>query len=594
MQKVMTVNVIENPKHPGGLGLQFPYHDDHVRYIKNILGVTFDRPNKLWSSEGPEILLDMQRFGIEINWLSREAREICEGFRQQLWDVMDARYEDIEEDYAYQKQGTRILSSMPFMILGDDMGLGKSKQSLDAAVAIGAKRILILCPKTLCYNWAAEVDRWHPEMTHGVVPDFTSDKREAEKGKSSRTAPIKELGFTNFWLEQNRPQIVIANYEKARMNAWPMSLKWDVVILDEATKLKNHNTFIYKTVKRLLRRAEVAWALTGTPLEIRVIELYNILGLLRPAVLGGYMRFFEQHVVQDSVGTVIGIKNIDLLRERISPFMLRRTKQEVLKQLPPKIYNNVYVKMTPIENNAYNMMKVEFNNWLEEHNVSGKGNPLTEMLRMRQFCCTPDLFTDELGKGSKFEMLQELVGGWSGKIVIFCFFEQVIQRLMGWLNVHPQAFISGTVSDSKERIRRVDAFNKGELGKVFLSTDAGGMGLNITGADMIIHYDQLFNPQRMHQREDRLHRIGQLNRVTVVNMLTLDSIDVGMYQLNKEREHLFEEVIDGAEELILRKLSAPRLRRIIEGRLTEEAKSSEETLEMERQIDEELNREYGT
>lgn len=135
-----------------------------------------------------------------------------------------------------------------------------------------------------------------------------------------------------------------------------------------------------------------------------------------------------------------------------------------------------------------------------------------------------------------------------------------------WLGCHPEALISGPVLASL-RIDRVKAFNEGLLGKVLVSTDAGGMGINITGASTIIHYDQLFNPQKMHQREDRLHRIGQKDNVTVINMLCIDTIDYGMYLLNKERGQLFTDVIDGAEMAMLKKMDAPRLRRMIEGRL---------------------------
>lgn len=728
----MKVNVHENPKKPGkGLALEFPYHEDAVKYIKNVLGVTFDKPRTLWVSDGPEILLDMQRFGIEVNWMSTSARTIAEGFRQQLWDQMDARAQDIEEyEYAYQDIGAKILAAMPFMILGDEPGLGKSKQSLDAAMKIGVSQgayrriptqsrtnetsskesrnwqnkgsaregsqevdkdlsklrnsneslsshdssysstrdtpetssipnnsrnnsetkrqwpndesvyskdgeytsqerlhkrvsdkdegpqyrgkessdllqsglrqsskddsdrirqqnysqdwiqekrpeeiysargfrlesvsnktfpILILCPKTLCFNWVNEVHKWWPELTVDVVPD---QMRTNKKG----------IGRTDFW--HNMPDVVIANYEKLRLVDWPDQLIWDVMICDEATKLKNAQTVLYKVTKRVMRRVNTAWALTGTPLEIRVQELYNILGLLRPAVLGGWMRFESQHVITDWSGAVVGSKNLELLRERIAPFLLRRTKGEVLRQLPPKRYNNVLVKMSPEETAAYQSMTSAFNNWLDENHISGGGNPLVETLRMRQFCASPAIWTDEFRHGSKFEMLKELIEGWDGLVVVFCFFEEVISLMHKWLNVHPEALISGKItSDKGERIRRAEAFSAGEMGKVFLSTDAGGMGINITGADLVIHYDQLFNPQKMHQREDRLHRIGQTKPVVVANMLCLDTIDVGMYQLNKEREHLFEEIVDGAEEALLRKLDAPRLKRLVEGRLNNE------------------------
>lgn len=551
----MKVRLLEYPNHPNGVVISFPWSQQDVDTIKLSLATQFNWDKKFWYSDGPEVLLDFKRFGIDIEWMDTHSRALAEEFRQQLWDVMEYRLNSYEDEmYGYQKQGSQILAAMPNSILGDDMGTGKSKQALDAAAARDAQTILILCPKTICYNWVAEVQKWHPEWTVGVVPDITGGNKHLTRKK--------------FWA--NPPQVVIANYEKVKLSDWDFSTEWDIVICDEATKLKNATTGTYKDTRRVILRSRCAWALTGTPLEIRLEELYNILCILRPAVLGNYVRFRDQHMITDWTGTVVGAKNIELLRDRISPFMLRRTKAEVLKQLPPKLYQNIYVKLSPKEEAAYQAMTAQFNNWLDEHGVSGGGDPLVQTLRMRQFCATPMLFTDDLGKGSKFETLKEIIDEWQGKIVVFCFFEQVIDKLHGWLGCHPEAIISGKVtSNDGERIRRAKAFSDGQMGKVFVSTDAGGMGINITGANLIIHHDQLWNPQRMHQREDRLHRIGQTDNVTVMNLLNIDTIDYGMYQLNREREQLFEEIVDGAEEAILRKLDAPRLRRLVEGKLNE-------------------------
>lgn len=552
---MLNVNLLANPRELKGLAVQFPYDRIAVDQIRMVLGLSWDKFAKVWTSLGPEVLLDMERFAIQPSWVSGEAKIIAEEFRQQLWNVMDARVEDYHDElYGYQKQGSKILASMPFSILGDDPGIGKSKQALDAAVILNAQKVLVICPKTLTYNWLAEVDKWYPEISAGVVPDITTERKHHSS----------DISRKNFW--KNPPHIVITNYEKLRMSDWPMEIEWDVVICDEITKCKTATTQTYKAVKKVINLAKCTWGLTGTPLEIRLEELYNILSLLRPAILGNYMRFRDHHLVTDWAGSVVGIKNINLLRERIAPFILRRTKSEVLSMLPPKTYQNIFVKLSLQEDSAYKAFTAEFNNWLSERGISGKGDPLVQMLRMRQFCCTPAIFTDELGKGSKFETLKEIVDEWPGQIVIFCFFEEAVSLYQQWLGCHSDAIISGKVK-SEDRLPRIDAFNRGELGKILMSTDAGGMGLNITGADLIIHLDQLFNPQRMKQREDRAHRIGQNKPVTVMNMLCIDTVDYGMLQLNKERDELFKSVVDGAEEAILRKLDAPRLKRLVEGKL---------------------------
>lgn len=543
-----------------GFDIRFPYSDDAVKRIKLALGTHWVDKQKVWRTDGPEVLLDFERFGITISEIEPEARVMAEEFRSQLWESMDHRSEDFgDELYGYQRQGANWMASLPNVILADDMGTGKTKQSLDAAAIRLADFIVVLCPKTLTYNWKNEVEKWHPEWSVEVLPDSKNSHRKRD-GRYIK-------GRDEFW--RNPPQVVIANYEKTLSADWPFQLRPAVLIMDEGSRLKNSTTATYKSVKRIIRRADCSWILTGTPLEMRVQEIYSLLGLLRPAVLGSFMRFVEQHCEKDWSDQIIGVKNLDLLRDRIGPFMLRRTKAEVLSMLPPKLPPQLhFVRLTEQELEAYQTFKDEFNNWLTEHGVSGGGDALIQSLRMRQFCATPDLFTSELGKGSKFEALQEIIDGWDGRVMIFCFFEQVIDRLHRWLNVHPRALISGTDNaDSEERIKRATEFSEGKLGKVFVSTDAGGMGINVTGADLIIHYDQLWNPQKMNQREDRLHRIGQENPVHVIHMLCMETIDYGMYLNNLDLRQLFTDVVDGAEQAMLAKLNVGRLRRIIDGRI---------------------------
>lgn len=524
--------------------------ENEVTVIKKCLGLSFSKTDKLWKSTGPEILMDLDRYKIKVDFLDAGARKIAEDFRQQIWDTLDVRSVDIEgETYAYQEQGIKFLSLMPSAILGDDMGLGKTRQALNASVEVGSNSTLVLAPKTLTYNWKAEVEKWHPELSVAVVPDNPKARKA-------------------FW-DDVTPEVVIANYEKLQSQDWPLNRKWDVLICDEASRFKTSTTITYKKVKAIRGHAKYAWALTGTPLEIRVEELYNILSLLRPAVLGGFYRFRDEHLLTDWAGSVVGTKQIELLRERIAPYILRRTKEEVLKQLPPKTIQNVYIKMSKEEQTAYEGFTSAFNNFLTEHDISGAGNPLTEMLRMQQFCCTPMIFTDELGKGSKFDTIKGIIDEWQGRVVVFCFFEEVISLYQKWLGCHPDAVISGKVA-AQARLERVNSFNNGELGKVLVSTDAGNQGLNITGANLLINIDQLWNPQRMEQREARLHRIGQTENVTIMNTLLMDTIDYGKWQLGQERRQLFKDVVDGAEESILRKLNAPRLKAIVEGRLGNE------------------------
>lgn len=551
---LVKVNVTRSTKHPQGFAITFPYSEPAVENIRKVLGLSWNKSQKAWESEGPEVLLDFQRFGIEIQRLSPQARELAEDLRQRIWTTYDYRSQPIDdEEYGFQKWGSLYLSAMPNVILADDMGTGKSKQSLDAAEIVGAESILIFCPKTLTENWVRQIKLWHPDWQYGVLPDSRHDyTRHGEH----------HIGRSSFW--RNPPMVVIANYEKAILNDWPKR-DWDVLILDEANKLKNSSTVTFKNIKAIRKRSLYTWALTGTPLEIRVSELYNILGMLRPAVLGNYMRFMETHVATDWDGTVVGAKNLDLLRDRIGPFMLRRTKKEVLKQLPPKLPPELrFVQFSEREEKEYFDIRDEFNNWLDERGISSMGADPT--LRLRQYCCTPNIWGDDIPRGSKFEALQEIIDNWEGRVVVFCFFTEVTKRLHKWLGAHPEAYIDGEVKNEL-RIPRTIAFNEGKLDKVFVSSDAGGVGIDLWGADLVIHYDQLWNPMKMNQREDRLHRIGQTLPVNVIHLMYENSVDYGIYLRNLSIRDMDEEVIDGTEIAMLQKLDAARLKKIVEGRI---------------------------
>lgn len=556
----MKIHLHQNDKHPAGLAAAFPYSALAVENIKQCIGFQWDPKARLWRSEGPEVLLDMQRFGVGIDWFSSVARDIAEDFRANLWDLTAIRGQPFGTAlYGYQKQGTDFLAAQRAAILGDDMGTGKTKQALDALRAVGTKRCLVVCPKTVVYNWQAEALKWQPAFDVAVVPEKNDGNQKN----------LRE----SFWKQKPAPQVTIANYEKLLLKDWPTDVEWDVVIFDEASRLKNSTTATYKAARRQIRFANHIWALTGTPLEIRLDELYSIFSLLRPAVLGNWGRFRHHHMELDWGGELKNVRNLGLLRERIGPWMLRRTKAEVLPHLPPKAYQNNWIKMSIAEQHSYQHIMMDFDKWFAEHGYSGMVDGPGD-LRARQFCCTPAIFSDKAcGKGSKYEALLDMLREWPGRVVVFCFFEEVLKLLRDWLaqdlpasDYKPEAWISGDTS-ARERHRRKDVFNAGQLGRVFLSTDAGGIGIDLVGADMIVHYDQLWNPQKMHQREDRLHRIGQQRHVQVVNMLMLDSVDVGMYTTAQEYQKLFQEVVEGAEEVMIRKLSASRLRRLMRGQV---------------------------
>jgi len=531
-----------------GFEAKFPYSPQNVADIKRCLGFQWDKKGKKWYSEGPEVLLDLERNKMEFE-ASPAAKARADELYQQLTDVWWAKdptkAELDDEKYAFQCSGTQVLVLQKYGILADEMGLGKSKQALDACAEMHCKDILILAPKSLLWNWQEEVRKWYPDWVIDVLPD-----KKEERG--------------HFW-QFRFPCAVVANYEKLLLQDWP-EFNWDALILDEITRAKNTRTQTHKQLRRLVSSAKNVFALTGTPLEMRIEELYGITSLVRPSVFGNYSRFRDQHLVTDFFGNVVGSKGHQLLKERIGPWMTRRTKAEVASQLPPKVYNTHWIELSAGERQGYEEIRRDYVRWLQENERDlREANALTQLLRLQQFTSSPELI-DSGSVGSKFCELEEIIGEWPGRVVVFTRFADMARRLSLWLNLPAGAIIHGGVP-ADDRLPRIDSFNNGNLGNVLVSTDAGAYGLNITGADLVIHYDMLWNPAKLWQREDRLHRIGQERTVNVLKLITKDTVDEGMLRVLEKREELFHDIVDGAEEAALLRLSPRQLRLVAEGKL---------------------------
>lgn len=530
-----------------GFKATFPYDTNEVTRIKLCAGFNWSKGSKAWIAPGPEVVLDLQRYRIECTF-TPAALERANSFVTQIKRINAVKYQKPSGVlYDYQRIGTASLIEQQRAILGDDPGLGKSKQALDAAVAIKATKILVLAPKTLTYNWRDEIEKWHPGLKFGIAPDAPKARYE-------------------FWqsVYSGKVNVVIANYEKVILNDWPM-MPWDCVIADEIHFCKNHKAARSKKVKEIGKRTPYFFGLSGTPMEIRPDEIHGVMTIVRPAVLGGYWRFREQHLVQDSWGTIIGFRQggAELLKERIAPWMIRRKKDDTLG-LPPKIYHNEFCELSAVERAVYTQLKKHFLKWIQDNERDmNEANALTQLLRLQQFTSSPMLLGQEI-RGAKWDALQSLIAENPGKVVVFTRFAEMAKLLQQWTGT--PYLIAGEV-DAKERVSTVTRFNDSSSAKVLVSTDAGAYGLNITSADLVIHYDQLWNPGKMWQREDRLHRIGQKGTVRVVNLVCAETLDEGMIKVLQQRREVFKDIVDGAEDAAIKKLGASSISKLISGRM---------------------------
>jgi superfamily II DNA or RNA helicase len=450
--------------------------------------------------------------------------------------------------YPYQEQGAMHLAFGRRTLLADDMGLGKTVQAIAAAALLKEMRdiqgALVICPASLKHQWAREIRR------------FTSLSVTVVEGNSqARRGLYRDPSFFK-----------IINYELVRFDQDELlKLRPDLVILDEAQRIKNWRTKTAQMVKSLPSR--YAFVLTGTPLENRIDELYSIFQFLDPRILGPLWhfndRFYELEKRPNGSYKVLGYKNLDLLRSLIAPYILRRTRDEVLKDLPPRTDNNYFVEMTDPQWKAYN----EFKETLAKLIAKAHRKPLTPkereillmcLIKMRLICNALALHDKEIPPkeqertgpklGELGEILTEDIASNGHKAVIFsqwanmlALTEPVIKRVgLGYVK------LTGDVPSSK-RGALIQQFFDDPACRVFLSTDAGGVGLNLQAASLVINLDLPWNPAVLEQRIARAHRHGQPSSVQVINLVAKDTIEERMLDTLAAKKNVFATVF-GTDE----------------------------------------------
>lgn len=444
----------------------------------------------------------------------------------------------------YQKFGFRWLMTLGAMgfggILADDMGLGKTVQAIAYLAAVKEnyegdtpRHSLIICPASLVYNWESEIHRFAPGLTVETVVGGAGSRKEK--------------------IRKSRADILLTSYDllKRDVEAYQEAL-FDTVFIDEAQNIKNHGTQTAKAVKALgcARR----FALTGTPIENSLSELWSIFDFLMPGFLGGYKHFkekYEQPVAarQDEVAA-------ERLRRMIRPFILRRLKKEVLKELPDKLEEVVYSRMETAQREIYEARVQRLLDSLskqsqEEYRV-GKLQILAELTHLRQLCCDPSLVYENYNGGAaKVDTCVELVNNAveaGNKVLLFSQFTSMLDIIRRRLDEAGIGYYILTGSTSKEkRNELVKSFN-GDGPPVFLiSLKAGGTGLNLTAASIVIHFDPWWNQAAQNQATDRAHRIGQQQVVTVYKLIMKDTLEEKILEMQERKAGLSEEIMaDGS------------------------------------------------
>lgn len=438
----------------------------------------------------------------------------------------------------YQVTGYEWLRTMAYYgfggILADDMGLGKTLQMISVLLAAKEEGIsgtsLIVCPASLVFNWEEELHKFAPDLTVCMLVG-TAEERAA----LIQNCSAFDVCVTSYDLCKRD----IVSYQEQ---------EFLYQIIDEAQYIKNHTTQGAKAVKII--RAKHKFALTGTPIENRLSELWSIFDYLMPGFLYDYEDFRDEFEIP--IARLSDEAALERLRRMVQPFILRRLKENVLKDLPPKLEETYIVKFTTEQKRIYDAqllhMKNQIHGQTSEEFDRNRIQIFAELMRIRQICCDPSLcYENYIGNSVKREACIELIesaieGG--HKILLFSQFTTMLELLARDLKLKGIDYYMITgATQKKKRIEMVNNFNKDMTPVFLISLKAGGTGLNLTGADIVIHYDPWWNVAAQNQATDRAHRIGQKKIVTVYKLIVKDSIEEKIMKLQETKRELANQII---------------------------------------------------
>ncbi|MCE5286891.1 MAG: DEAD/DEAH box helicase [Pelosinus sp.] len=520
------------------------------------------------SSDLQKKVIELPKYcALYLDSLARETEDFhmerSSAFKKMVQDIKEPQ--DIEYQVpagiqgklrGYQKTGFKWLKSLASYgfggILADDMGLGKTLQVITFLLSektAESAPSLVIAPTSLVYNWQDEVQKFAPSLNMLVVSGQPEERAEQLQ-------------------EMDKMDLVVTSYALIKRDIeFYEEKQFLYCFLDEAQHVKNPNTLSAKTVKKI--RAKNYFALTGTPIENTLTELWSIFDFIMPGYLQNHKSFtskFEQPIVKNGDKKALGE-----LSRHIKPFIMRRMKKAVLKELPEKIESKLSCEMTKEQAKLYTawvvQARADFESEIAANGFSKSQIKILALLtRLRQLCCHPALFIENYHGGSgKLEVLTEIVkeAVTAGhKILLFSQFTgmlALIKEKLAKLDVS-YYYLDGSTA-AEERMKLVHSFNAGAKDVFLISLKAGGTGLNLTGADTVIHFDPWWNPAVEDQATDRAYRIGQKNAVQVYKFIAKNTIEEKIYELQKKKQEMIDSLIKPGENF-LTKLSEDEIRKL--------------------------------
>ncbi len=453
------------------------------------------------------------------------------------------------ELFDYQVDGVLFAYNAGRCLLADDMGLGKTIQAIATAQLLQKEQniesVFIICPTSLKYQWKSEIERF--TKSSALIIEGSSAKR-AEQYQNK--AFVYKIMSYNILLTD----LMLVN-----------KLEPDLIIIDEAQKIKNFKSKISKQVKLL--KSPYAIALSGTPLENKLEELYSIMQFVDSYSLGPYYQFMNYHLVRNEQGKIIGYQHLHHIRERLQNVLLRRTRTSVLSQLPARIVKNLLIQITTPQMDIHNEYKREVAKLIEKWKRSGVLNEIdrnrliTSLNTMRMVCDSTFLVDQKTRHDTKIDELMnivdELIEQGPEKLVVFSQWERMtrlVARELANRNIQ-YCYLHGNVT-AADRGKMLEQFSKQADCRVFLSTDTGSIGLNLQAASILVNLDIPWNPAILEQRISRIHRLGQQQSVSIINFIAAGTIEQRMLDVLSFKDALAKGVLDFGDDSIFMSESA--------------------------------------
>lgn len=553
------------------LVVSFRFDPEIVATVKGIDGRLWNKDMKQWEipkENVGEVLKALEPLGFVANLDVKRLKQQEEEFLSSIDTIRatEAVYEGPLPLFDFQRKGASFLKAMPAALLADVPGLGKSIQTL--AATEHEEQVLIFVPASLKYNWEEEIKKWLKDSRVLVIDGNKKERTEqwlmATDGFYQNSVKV-------------RPKFVIANYELLLHDLDLIKAhEWPVGVCDEATRISNPDAQTTKNLKSLKIKKKIA--LTGTPISNRPTDIFSIIDWLVPRYLGSFGQFRNKYCqMEDDWGTqgsfkrIIGYKNMDQLRDKVGRFMIRRLKEEVFTDFPPKMVEDVVFQLSPTERKLYQSVKEEI--YAEIHNLSELDTRTlniipVKMLRLKQCTGHTRLIDDkkEGGESSKLATMKEMLGpiiASGEKAIIFTQFSSMLHILYEELKEFRPLVVYGETL-TKERMVAVTEFNHDPKGRIIIMTEAGAYGLNMQTASYVFHYDFPWSIAKLQQREDRAHRHGVGKKgVTVYNMIAKDTIDEYVMKTLHKKQVVSVDILADVEKFENSGLSEADVRAIL-------------------------------